>query len=69
MLAAWMDYSAAAAFQDPLADQVAAANRLGGTERIRALLGLVDPALAGDAAVVELIEDLCGTFGELAVSP
>ncbi len=70
MIAAWMDYSAAAAaFQDPLADQVAAANRLSGTERIRALLGLVDPALAGDAAVVELIEDLCGTFGELAVSP
>ncbi|MEV7134409.1 mannitol dehydrogenase family protein [Arthrobacter sp. NPDC093128] len=70
MLAAWMDYSAAAAaFQDPLADQVATANRLSGTERIRALLGLVDPALAGDAAVVELIEDLCGTFGELAVSP
>jgi fructuronate reductase len=29
----------------------------------------VDPALARDAAVVELIEDLCGTFGELAVSP
>ncbi|MBT2537516.1 mannitol dehydrogenase family protein [Arthrobacter sp. ISL-69] len=70
MIAAWMDYSAAAAkFQDPLVDQVAAANRLRGTERIRALLGLVDRALAGDAAVVELIEDMCGTFGELAVSP
>jgi fructuronate reductase len=70
MIAAWMDYSAAAAsFQDPLADQVAAANRLSGAERVRALLSLVDPALAGDAAVVELIEDLCGTFGELAVSP
>ncbi|WP_104175709.1 mannitol dehydrogenase family protein [Arthrobacter sp. Y81] len=70
MIAAWMDYSAAAAaFQDPLADQVAAANRLSGTERIRALLGLVDPALAGDAVVVELIADLCGTFEELAVSP
>jgi fructuronate reductase len=70
MIAAWMDHSAAASvFQDPLADQVAAANRLSGTERISALLGLVDPALAGDAAVVGLIEDLCGTFGELAVSP
>ncbi|MDQ0076282.1 mannitol dehydrogenase family protein [Arthrobacter oryzae] len=70
MIAAWMDYSAAAAsFQDPLAGKVAAANRLSGAERVRALLGLVDPALAGDAAVVELIEDLCGTFGELAVSP
>jgi fructuronate reductase len=70
MIAAWMDYSAAAAaLQDPLADEVAAANRLSGAERTRALLGLVDPALAGDAAVVELIEDLCGTFGERAVSP
>ncbi|MBT2594229.1 mannitol dehydrogenase family protein [Arthrobacter sp. ISL-72] len=70
MIAAWMDYGAAAAeFHDPLADEVAAANRLSGTERIRALLGLVDPALAGDAAVVQLIEDLCGTFAEPAVSP
>ena len=50
MIAAWMDYSAAsAAFQDPLADEVAAANRLAGAERIRALLALVDPALAEDA--------------------
>ena len=50
MIAAWMDYSAAsAAFQDPLADEVAAANRLAGAERTRALLALVDPALAGDA--------------------
>jgi fructuronate reductase len=47
---------------------VAAANLLDGTERIRALLDIVDPVLAGDGAVVELIEDLCGTFGELAVS-
>ena len=70
MIAAWMDYSAAAAgFQDPLASEAAEANRLSGAERIRALLGLVDPALAGDPAVVELIENLCGTFGELAVSP
>jgi fructuronate reductase len=69
MIAAWMDYSAAAAaFQDPLAEAVAAANLLDGTERIRALLDIVDPVLAGDGAVVELIEDLCGTFGELAVS-
>ncbi|WP_235347249.1 mannitol dehydrogenase family protein [Arthrobacter sp. SPG23] len=69
MFAAWMDYSAAAeALQDPLADEVAAANRLSGTERIRTLLALVDPGLAGDDAVVGLIEDLCGTFGERAVS-
>lgn len=70
MIAAWMDYSAAAAeLQDPLASQVAEANRLSGTDRIRALLALVDPNLAGDAAVVALVEDLCGTFGERAVSP
>jgi fructuronate reductase len=69
MIAAWMDFTAAAAsVLDPLADEVAAANRLSGTGRIRALLGLVDPALAGDAAVVGMIEGLCGTFGEPAVS-
>jgi fructuronate reductase len=69
MIAAWMDYSAAAvALQDPLADEVAAANLISGAERIRALLALVDPVLAADAAVVDLIEDLCGTFGERAVS-
>jgi fructuronate reductase len=69
MIAAWMDYSAASAFQDPLADEVAAANRLRGAERIRTLLALVDPALAGDGAVVDLIKGLSGTFGEQAVSP
>lgn len=70
MIAAWMDYGAAAsALQDSLAEEVAAANRLVGAGRIRALLRLVDPALAGDSAVVDLIEDLCGTFAERAVSP
>ena len=69
MIAAWMDYSAASgAFQDPLADEVAAANRLAGAARIRALLALVDPALAADGSVVDLIESLSGTFGERAVS-
>ena len=70
MIAAWMDYSAASdAFQDPLAEDVAAANRLTGADRIRTLLALVDPDLAADTTVVDLIEDLCGTFGEQAVSP
>jgi fructuronate reductase len=70
MIAAWMDYGAGAAtFQDPLADEVAEANRLSGTERIRNLLGLVDPTLARDPAVVDLTENLCGTFEERAVSP
>ena len=65
-----MDYSAAsAAFQERLAAEVAAANRLVGAERIRALLALVDPALAGERSAVDLIEGLSGTFGERAVSP
>ncbi|GGH98158.1 mannitol dehydrogenase family protein [Arthrobacter liuii] len=62
MIAAWMDYSAtAASFQDPLAEDVAAANRLEGIERIKALLAVIDPVLAGDASVVRLVEGLCGT--------
>lgn len=62
MIAAWMDYSASASpFHDPLEQAVTAANRLPGTERIKALLALVDPALAGDAGVVGLVESLCGT--------
>ena len=70
MFAAWMDYSAAsAAFQDPLADNVAAANRLAGAGRIRALLALVDPPVAADGSVVDLVDSLSGTFGERAVSP
>ncbi|MDQ0850591.1 mannitol-1-phosphate/altronate dehydrogenase [Arthrobacter sp. B3I9] len=69
MIAAWVDYCACAtAVQDPLAADIAAANRLSGAERICALLRLVDPVMAADAAVVGLVEDLCGTFGELAVS-
>jgi len=68
MVAAWTDYSAAAEVQDPLADDIAAANRLSGAERTRALLRLVDPALAADGGVVDLIEDLRGTFGKPAVS-
>lgn len=70
MISAWMDYSAAApAFQDPLADEVAAANRLSGTERIRELLAVVDPVLAGDPAVVELIESLSGAVHGPSESP
>ncbi len=66
MIAAWMDFTATSAtIQDPLADQVAAANRLSGTDRVCSLLRLVDPALSGDPAAVHLIEDLCGTFRKL----
>jgi fructuronate reductase len=63
MIAAWMDFSAAAeTFHDPLAAEVAEANKLAGAERVRALLALVDPAVAADDAVVELVGRLLGTF-------
>ena len=62
MIAAWMDYSAvAASFQDPLGGDVAAANRLDGGERTKALLAVIDPVLAADAGVVALLEGLRGT--------
>ncbi len=63
MIAAWMDCSTSLpGFQDPLGNDVSAANRLTGAERVRALLAVVDPALASDAAVVELVHGLCGSF-------
>jgi fructuronate reductase len=63
MIAAWMDCSSALpGFQDPLGDEVAAANSLAGAERVRALLAVVDPALAADDAVVELVQGQCGRF-------
>ena len=70
MISAWMDCSVAlAAFKDPLGGEVASANRLSGTERIQALLAVVDPVLADDAAVVELVESLSGTLAKSSVSP
>ena len=74
MIAAWMDFSAAAAeFHDPLAAEVAAANALGGAERTRALLGLVspelvDPSAPGGGPIVALIEGLRGSFSVPAVA-
>jgi fructuronate reductase len=63
MISAWMDYTAASAsFEDPLADDVDAANLLNGTNRICALLALVDPILAADDSVVHLIETLQGSL-------
>lgn len=63
MIAAWIDYSVSAAvLQDPLAEAVAAANLLRGTQRVRALLELVDGELAADAAVVDLVAAQCGAF-------
>lgn len=63
MIAAWIDYSmSAAVLQDPLAEAVATANLLTGTQRVRALLELVDGELAADAAVVDLVAGQCGAF-------
>ncbi|WP_457963781.1 mannitol dehydrogenase family protein [Arthrobacter sp. D1-29] len=65
MISAWMECTARLApAQDPLATDVAAAIALAGTARIRALLELVDAGLAADAAAVQLIESLTGTFAE-----
>ena len=70
MIAAWMDYTAAAAeLHDPLAAGITAANALSGPERTRALLVLVSPELVDPAAenggpIVALIENLRGTFAD-----
>ncbi|WP_426977072.1 mannitol dehydrogenase family protein [Pseudarthrobacter sp. O4] len=70
MIAAWMDFSVhAGTLQDPLADEVDAANALTGTGRIRTLLALLNPQLAEDHAITELIEGLSGTFTEPAIGP
>ena len=66
MIAAWMDFIAFGTVHDPLASDIAAANQLNGTDRIRALLDLVDAGLAGDTGVVDLIGGLTGAFGEPA---
>jgi fructuronate reductase len=69
MIAAWMDFTASgAAIHDPLAEGVAEANRLGGTQRARALMELVDPALAADSGVVDLVSSLSGAFAGAAAT-
>ncbi|MDQ0820793.1 fructuronate reductase [Arthrobacter sp. V4I6] len=74
LIAAWMDYTrldfpgAAPQLADPLAAEIRVANSLSGTRRIATLLGLLSPGLGEDAAVVSLIENLCGTLTEPAVS-
>jgi fructuronate reductase len=75
LIAAWMDYTrldfsgAVQELPDPLAAEIRIANTLSGTRRIATLLGLLSPGLGEDAAVVSLIENLCGTLREPAVSP
>ncbi len=63
MIAAWSAYTATVTgLQDPQAADIAAANLLTGRARLEALLGLVDPDLVADAAIVDLIEGLAETF-------
>jgi fructuronate reductase len=65
MISAWMDYTAASAsIEDPMADDVDAANLLNDTKRTRALLAMVDHKLADDDSVVQLIESLQGSLGK-----
>lgn len=68
MVAAWMDYTASnRTLQDPLAEAIAAANQLNGSKRTQALLALLDPVLARDHSVIELIESLRGSFKPLSI--
>ncbi|MBO1268098.1 mannitol dehydrogenase family protein [Arthrobacter cavernae] len=63
MIAAWAVFTATATgLQDPLAADIAAANLLQGRARLEALLGMLDPELATDAGITDLVESLSGTF-------
>ncbi|MDP9903336.1 fructuronate reductase [Arthrobacter bambusae] len=63
MIAAWTAYTATATgLQDPQAAGIAAANLLTGRARLEALLGLVDPDLVEDRAIVDLVEGLAESF-------
>ena len=63
MIAAWMDLTASGrTLQDPLVGAIGAANHLTGSERTQALLALLDPALAQDRSVIDLVENLRGSF-------
>jgi fructuronate reductase len=63
MLAAWIDYVAAAGeFQDPLAGEIRGADALESTDRVQALLRLVNAGIAEDADIVSLVHRLCGSF-------
>ncbi|MDQ0827273.1 fructuronate reductase [Arthrobacter sp. B2I5] len=70
MLAAWIDYVAAAGeFQDPLAGEIRGAAALEGTERVQALLRLVNAGIAEDADIVSLVHGLCGSFSATTAAP
>ncbi|HET8795732.1 MAG TPA: mannitol dehydrogenase family protein [Arthrobacter sp.] len=63
MIAAWTDFvSTADPLRDARAEQIGSALEFVGRERVRQLVTLLDPDLAEDAAVIGLIESLCGSF-------
>ncbi|MCD4852955.1 mannitol dehydrogenase family protein [Arthrobacter sp. AK01] len=66
MIAVWAAFVAGnPGLQDPQSDAVAEANRLSGVERTAALVALLDTGLAGDPAVVELIQELSAGFASV----
>ncbi|BCW52156.1 mannitol dehydrogenase family protein [Arthrobacter sp. StoSoilB13] len=63
MIAVWSAYIALnPGLQDPRASGIAAANELSGGARVAALLGLLDPDLADEPGVVELIQELTSVW-------
>ncbi|MCT9870543.1 mannitol dehydrogenase family protein [Paenarthrobacter aurescens] len=66
MIAVWVAFVAGnPGLQDPQSDAVAEASRLSGVERTAALVALLDTGLAGDPAVVELIQKLSAGFASV----
>ncbi len=69
MIAVWAAFVAGnPGLQDPQSDAVAEANRLSGIERTAALVALLDTGLAGEPAVVELIQELSTSFARAAAA-
>lgn len=63
MIAAWAAYvESNPGLQDPQSEAVAVANKEAGSERIAALVALLDAELARDSAVVELVHKLSSSF-------
>lgn len=65
MIAAWMDYVITSTeFSDPLAGDIRAAKALDDRARTEALLRLIEPELADDPVIVEIVVSLLGSFSE-----
>lgn len=64
VLAAWIEFVSVSTtdLQDPLMDQILSARSLEHHSQTQALLQLIDPGLAGDSVIVEIIDGLRDTF-------